>query len=136
MSKFSCECKTSCTAITVAVSVILGIITALLTVTGNFVVTPALLWAAAGVALVYIAVALIAAAGTGCSQIRECICSALAVLLTGALGTVLTAVILLTIDIAATSVIGAIITGLLVLFFSLTLGSTACLARCIAGCSE
>ena len=59
----------------------------------------------------------------------SCLCSVVNTLLAGILGTVLFAVILLAVDVAATGVIGSILVGLLVFFFSLTLTSTACLVR-------
>ena len=50
-------------------------------------------------------------------------------LLAGVLG-----VILLAVGIVATSILSAILVGVLLFFFSLTLTSTACLVRSLADC--
>lgn len=135
MSNSNCSCKIACPIIAVLASIIIGIITAFLTFSATITVTPAFLWVLFGVAIVYLAIVLLTASFR-CAGVRRCICDILQVLLTGILGTVLTSVILLAITFAATSVIGAIITGALLFFFSLTITTTACLVKCIAGCDE
>ena len=135
MTNMNCSCRTSCTGLAVVASIIIGIITSFLVFTATVTVTPAFLWVLFGIAIVWLAVLFIVTATTRRS-IRDCLCSELAVILTGILGTVLTSIILLAITFAATSVIGAIIAGVLLLFFTLTLTSTACLIKCIAGCDE
>jgi hypothetical protein len=55
----------------------------------------------------------------------------LTVLLGAIIATILFAVVLLGIEFVATSIIGAVLTGLLLLSFFLTLTETACLVRCI-----
>ncbi len=131
MANFCCNGKSDCAGIAIVASIIIGIITAFLTFTAVITVTPAFLWVVFGIAVVYLAIALIVA-----PSIRKtgCVCTNLPVLLTGILGTILAAVILLAVEFAATSVIGAIITGALLLFFSLIITSIACLVKCIAGC--
>lgn len=131
MSFFCCENKPSCVTFAVIASAILGVIAALLQITGVITVTPAFLWVALGIAIVYLAVLL---STTICCQSTvscRCTSSALAAVLTGILGTALTSVILLAVTFAATSIIGAILVGLLILFLSLIVTSTACLvSRC------
>ncbi len=130
MSILCCEKKPHCVTVAVIASVILGVIAALLRITAVITVTPAFLWVALGIAIVYLAVLL---STVGCCQIstRRCGNSALTAVLTGILGTALTAVILLGISFVATSIIGAILVGLLILFLSLIVSATACLvARC------
>ncbi|MBR5613779.1 MAG: hypothetical protein IKW64_00565 [Clostridia bacterium] len=134
MANLTCNCKSDCTGRAIAASIIIGIITAILSFTAVITVTPAFLWALLGVAVVYLAVTLLAAPAIRGAGIRGCVCNILPVLITGILGTALTAVILLGIEFAATSIIGTIITGALLLFFSLILTATACLIRCTAGC--
>ena len=131
MAVFCCETRASCTGLAVIASAILGVIAAFLRITAVITVTPAFLWVALGVAVVYLAVLL---ATTGCNQsARCCRCRgcALTALLAGILGTALVSVVLLAIAFAATSVIGAILVGLLIFFLSLILSATACL---VAGC--
>ena len=137
MSNFSCNCSCNrgsiCPLISIAVSVIVGIITTLLTITATITVTPAFLWVLLGIAVVYLAVNLIATSLFGCRRRCRCIGTPLSLVLIGILFTILLAIILLGIEFAATSVLGAIITGLLLLFFTLFITSTACLIRCFAG---
>ena len=136
MTKNCCTCRTGCTGLGIAASVIIGIVAALLTVTANIAIPTPFLWTLFGIAVGYLAVALVSASLGQTPTVRECVCSALTTLLAGILGTVLTSVILLTIDVAATGVLGAIITGLLLLFFTLTLTTTACIVRCLFGCGD
>ena len=135
MNNSTCGCRWSCVLLSVFASVAIGIVTTLLTITGTVAVTPAFLWVLFGIAVVYLAVtfAVLSAQRTRCDG---CICRALPALLTGILGTVVTSVVLLAITFAATSIIGAIFTGLLLLFFSLIISTTACLIRCAASCEN
>ena len=50
--------------------------------------------------------------------------------------TVLTALVLLAIDFAATSIIGAIISGALLGFFALVITAAACFTKCVSGCGD
>ena len=137
MSSCDCKCNFGCTFIGLIASIIIGVIAAILNFTAVITVTPAFLWVLLGIAVVYLAVALVATASANTDKCsRSCICTALSSLLTGILGTVLFSVILLGIEFAATSVIGAIFVGLLLFFFSLTVTSTACLVKCSAGCDD
>lgn len=131
MSLFGCQNRLSCTAAAVIASIIIGIITAFLRITAVIAETPAFLWLAFGIAVGYLAVTLIAAAlkrrSSCCAEVT------LGAQLAGVLGTLLFSVILLAVSFAATSVVGAIITGVLLFFVSLTLTSTACLVKCLFG---
>ncbi|MBO5321883.1 MAG: hypothetical protein J6B22_04685 [Clostridia bacterium] len=124
MSFFCCENKPSCVTLAVIASAILGVVAAFLQLTAVIAVTPAFLWVALGIAIVYLAVLL---ATDRCCRSCQCNCGALSAVLVGILGTALTSVILLAITFAATSIVGAIIVGLLVLFLSLIVTATACL---------
>lgn len=127
MSLLNCDCKRNCVLWAVIASVILGIVTAFLQITGIVTVTTAFLWVILGVAVVYLAVVLIAAALSGTS----CPDAIINALLAGILGTVLFSVILLAVGIVATGAVTAILAGLAVLFFTLTLTSTACYVKCL-----
>lgn len=127
MSLLNCDCKRNCLLWAVIASVILGIVTAFLQITGIVTVTTAFLWVILGVAVVYLAVVLIAAALSDTS----CPDAIINALLAGILGTVLFSVILLAVGIVATSPVSAILAGLALLFFSLTLTSTACYVKCL-----
>ncbi len=135
MSTSCRNCKLDCIVLAVVASLIVGIITAFLRITGAIALTPAFLWVLLGIAVVYLAVLLVSAAvfSEGCC---DRLCSIITVLLAGILGTVLLSVVLLAIEFVATSVIGAILTGALLFFFSLTITSTACTVRCFFNCND
>lgn len=135
MSLCGCNFKCNCAAAAVIASVIIGIITAFLQITAVITVTPVFLWVVFGIAIVYLGVLVVSAALTR-TQPCHCLCTVLNVLLVGILGAILFAVILLAVGITATSVISAILVGLLVLFFSLMLTSSACLVRCLNDCGD
>lgn len=61
-------------------------------------------------------------------------CTILNALLAGLLGTIFFALVLLAVGIVATSILSALLVGLLLLFFSLALTNTACLVRCLTDC--
>lgn len=135
MSTSCRSCRPGCVILSLVASLIVGIITAFLRITGAITLTPAFLWVLLGVAVVYLILVLIAAAlfRDGCC--KE-LCSIVSSLLGGILGTVLLSVILLAIEFVATSVIGAVLAGLLLFSFSLTVTSVACLVRCFFGCND
>ena len=116
-------------------SLIIGVIAAFLRITGSIIVTPAFLWVLLGIAVVYLAVtyAVAAVLRNGC-----CVnlCSIVSVLLAGILGTVLLSILLLAIEFSAASIIGAVLTGVLLFFFFLTVTSAACLVRCFLNCND
>ena len=131
----NCCIRTNCAGLAIIAGIIVGIITAFLQITAVITLTPVFLWVLFGIAVGYLAVILISLSVAEGYGIRECICSVLPVLLTGILGTVITALVLLGVTFAATSVVGAVFAGLLLLFFTITLAATACLVNCLAGCS-
>ena len=128
----NCCFKCGCTLFAVIASAIIGIVTAFLTFSATITVTPAFLWTLFGIGIGYLALTLVTNAYLSCRCGTVCTKRTIVGLLVGILGTILTSVILLGITFAATSVIGAIISGLLLFFFSLTIGETACYALCLA----
>ena len=136
MSNFNCSCScnrgSQCSLLAIGASAIVGIIATLLTITAVITVTPAFLWVTLGFAVVYLALGLLTSSIPG--KRKKCVCERLRAQLTGILGTVLTSIILLGVAFAATSVLGAIIAGLLMFFFSLMITSTACLIKCKENC--
>lgn len=132
MALCNCNSRWNCTSLTVIASVIIGVIAAFLQITAVITVAPVFLWVTFGIAVGYLAVTLIGAAlarrengGVGCY-------STLTAQLVGILGTILFSVILLAIPFAATSFLGAIVVGLLLFFFTLTVTATACVVKCLA----
>lgn len=134
MNLANCQCKCSCTLATVIAAVIIGVIAAFLQITGVITVTAAFLWVVFGIAIVYLAV-LAVTAGLRRRTDNDGCCGPVNTLLVGILGTILFAVILLAVGIVATSVISAILVGLLLFFFTLTVGGTACYVRCLTDCA-
>ncbi len=128
-----CGCRYNCTLFSIVTSLVLGIIAAFLTITAVITIPVAFLWVLLGVSIGYLAISLITSVFV--SDCSQCVSRNLGLLLGGALLTVLTSAILLAVTFAATSVVGAIFTGVLIFGFSLTLTSGACLAKCLA-CSE
>lgn len=135
MSTSCRSCRTGCTFIAVIVSLIVGIVTAFLRITGTITLAPAFLQVLLAIAVAYLGLTLISGAiyRDGCC---EGLCSIITALLSGVVGTILLAIVLLNIEFAIASVIGAIITGALLFFFFLTVTSTACLVRCFFNCGD
>ncbi len=129
-------CRCPCILAAGIVSLILGILAAFLQITGMIAIGTPLLWALLGIAVAYLGLLVLAAAPERDSGGCDCLCPVLRALLTGILGTVLFAVILLVVDIAAASVLGALLTGLLVLSFALMLTASACFVRSLFGCGD
>lgn len=132
----NCSCKCSCAIASIIASVIVGVVTAFLQIAAVITVAPAFLWAAFGIAVVYLGGAAITTALACRCRSGDCACAGLELMLTGALGTVLLALVLLAVGITATSIVSAILVGLLVLFFALMLTSTACYVSALADCTE
>ena len=129
MPTCNCNFRCSCVVAAVIASVILGVVAAFLQITGAVTVTPAFLWVVLGVAIGYLGILLATA-----DRERAGCCAALGTTLAGILGAALFSVVLLAVGVTATSVVSAILVGLLVLFAALTVAGTACLVRCATGC--
>lgn len=134
MGVCSCTNRCRCTWASWIVSIIIGVVTAFLQITGTITVTTVFLWVTFGIAVAFLGIAALTADGTG--DTSTCLCRALRALLGGALGTILLSVLLLAIGITATSIFSAILVGLLLFFFSLLLTSTACYASTAANCDD
>ena len=132
MAFLNCDCRCNCTPLAFIASLIIGVVAAFLQITAVITVTPAFLWVLFGIAVGFLGIGVLTADCRRCDS--GCSCNALSGLLIGALGTALVAVILLGVTFAATSVVGAIFTGLLLFFFAFLLGSAACLIR--ARCAD
>jgi len=131
MTETNCYCKASCTGKAIIASTVIGILAAIFRFTALITITPAFLWVLFGIAIGYLGITLLTSAC--CSEAKSC-CKNLGTFLAGILGTVLTSLILLGITFAATSVIGAIMTGFLLFFFSLLIISSTCIIRCRYNC--
>ncbi len=121
-------CKCSCSLYAFVASLVIGIIVAVLRYTAIIAVTPAFLWVALGIAVVYLAILFIVFA-TSEGVLKRCATSALTVLLYAILAAILSSVILLGVGFATTSVLGAILTGVLLTSSALIFSETACLIK-------
>ena len=131
MSQNNCECTLNCATKSVIASIIIGIVAGFLRFTATITVTPAFLWVLFGIGIGFLGIELLSSS-LFCVE-RGC-CRILDIFLIGIFGTVLTALILLGITFAATSIIGAIITGFLLFFFTLSVTTSGCLIRCRNNC--
>lgn len=136
MAFMDCNCRCRCTLAALIVSAILGVLTAFLQITGIITVAPVFLWVVLGISVVYLGVLVVATALSRNTEVCGCRCGILSALLIGILGAILFALVLLAVGIVATSPINAILVGLLLFFFSLTLTGTACLVRCLSDCES
>ena len=136
MSLFGCNncCKCSCVIFAIVSSIILGIATAFLQITGTITITTVFLWVALGIAVVYLGILTLSTALTRRDSQYGCLCDSLGAALAGILGSVLFSVVLLALGIVATSILSAVLAGLVVGFLALTITSTACLVKQFANC--
>lgn len=130
MTNSNYGCRTNCVVLSVIAAIIVGAVTAILAVTAVIASTPAFLWVALGVGAVSLALTFLSAV-FGDSEAKDCIADVFPALITGIFGTLLTALVLLAITFAATSIVGAIILGALLLFLTLTVTIAACIIRCL-----
>lgn len=129
----NCSCKCNCTLLVLIASIILGIVAAVLRITAVITVTPAFLWTLLGISIGYLILTQVTSVFI--RDCTECVRETLTATLLGALVTAVLSVVLLGVTFAATSFIGAILTGLLIFAFFFTLGSSTCLTKCLA-CSD
>ncbi len=123
--------RCNCLGVAVIGSIIVGIITAFLTFMAVITLTPAFLWVVFGIAVVYLAIELVTTA-LGRETVRRCSCANNTAWSIGVIGAIIVSLVLLAVEFAATSVIGAIFAGLLLAFFTLIITTTICKIRCIA----
>lgn len=128
-------CVRDCVTWALIVSIVAGIVTAFLRITAVIELSVVALAVALGIGVVYLALLLLTAALVRGTEYTGCLCRRVNAALIGALLTVLAAVVLLAIPFAATSIIGAIVYGILAAGFTLLLTATACTVRCLTGCS-
>lgn len=137
MGSLNCCCRMSCTALGLITGLIAGVVTLVLNITGTVTVLPLFAWIGFGIAVGFLVVTLLVAAFTNeCGKIRECICKALSSVFFGAIGTIITALVLLSVDFGGISIIGAIVYGVFAFFFIFLFIAVTCLTKCYASCEE
>lgn len=135
MTSCNCPCKSNCALIAVIISAILGVVAAFLQISGVITVTTAFLWVTLGIAVVYLGL-LVATTMSRRNGALNCLCSGLNAVLAGILGTILFALVLLAVGITATSILSAVLVGLLIAFLTLIFTASACLVRCVTDCDD
>ena len=129
MSNNICGCRRDCAFWALIVSLVVGVLVAFLTVTAVIVLTPVVAIVALGFAAVYLALLAIFSRRTdGC-------CRALKAVLLGLLVTIAAALTILVFSFAATSIIGAIVTGIGAAGATLALTASACYVSCTDDCT-
>ena len=131
-----CNCKIRCPVLAMIVSAIIGVLAAFFQITGVITVSPVFLWVVFGISVVYLAVQVLATVLRRDCEMRRCACASLQTVLAGILGAALISLILLAVGITATSVLSALLVGLLLFFFSLILTGTACYVNCVTDCDR
>ena len=136
MAIFGCECKRNCTLAALIFSIAVGVLTACFQSTGVITGTSVFLQVVFGGSIVYLGTLLIAAALRRPTEEVDCPCNVVGLLLIAILGAIVTALSLLAVGSVATSIINAILVGLLLFFFALEVAMTACYVRCLNGCDN
>ena len=136
MAIFSNGRSWGCTGLSIVAAVILGIVTAFLQISAVAAVVPVYLWAAIGIAAALLLATLISTAISQRGASCPCLYTALSAQLGGILGTILFSFVLLLVDIAAASVLGALLAGVQVFFFALAVAATACVVKCQVNCKN
>ena len=137
MSTFSCNCncKCRCPLAAIVLAVVLGVVAAFLQITGTITATPAFLWTLFGIGVVYLGALVAVTVVSRRADANNCLCPTLSTVLAGIVGTILFATVLLGVGIVATSIVSAVLVGILAGFFFLMIAATACLVRYLANCS-
>ena len=127
MSEFINKCN--CALLSFVASIAVGVIAAVLLYTAVIAIAPVFYWVTLGIAVGFLAIAFATSLNNrDCSSSR---CRTfVSTFIIGALGTILSSLILLGVGFAATSVIGAIVFGGLLFFLSLLVTSAACAIKC------
>lgn len=131
MTEVNCCNRQGCALFSVIISIIAGAVATLLTVTAAVTVTPVFYWVIFGIAVAFLLASFLTVSRR---NLGECTCLSLRLFLAGILGTVTAALVLLGVGFVATSILGAIITGILVLSFSLFITSAVCIVRSAVDC--
>ena len=132
----SCQCRWNCTAIGIIISIIAGVVGAILLATTTPVIPVAIYWGALVTALVFLTVVLIATAISRLAGTGTCLCDTLPTVLAGIIGTIVLSIVVLVLNIATITIPIAILLGVLITFIGILLSGLVCLITCIAGCNS
>ena len=135
MNVTNCNRRIECAFLSIAASIIVGIVAAIAQFTALITLTPVFYVVAFGIAVLFLLVLLALSPVLDKTACRGCCNSNVKLATIGILGTIVTAIILIAVSFAATSVLGAIVVGLLAAFFTLMITSSVCAVNCASACS-
>ena len=115
MTNNCCTCRRNCMVLALIASGLIGVVAAFLRITGVITVPTAILAGAFVLAAVYLATLLVVSSLLRAQFENGCLCPA--------------------VPFAATSVVGALVTGVLAAGASLIFAGTACLVKCLTDCN-
>ncbi len=134
MREINCNRRVECAFVAVAASIIAGIVAAIAQFTAIITLVPVFYIVAFGIAVLFLGVLLALLPVLDRTACRSGCNSNVKLLTAGILGTIFTAIILLAVGFAATSVLGAIFVGLVAAFFTLMVTSAVCTINCASEC--
>lgn len=134
MRMANCNTRVECAFLSIAASVLVGIVAAIAQFTAIITLTTVFYIVAFGIAVLFLAVLLALLPMPYRTACQGCCNSNIKLTTAGILGTIATSIILIAVGFAATSVLGAIFVGLLAAFFALIVTSVVCAVNCAASC--
>ncbi len=130
----NCNSRIECAFLAIAASIIVGVVAAISQFTAIVTFSTIFYIVAFGIAVLFLGVLLALVPVLYRTACRNCCNSNVKLTTVGILGTIVTAIILIAVGFAATSVLGAIFVGLLAAFFTLIITSVVCTINCAASC--
>jgi hypothetical protein len=121
----------ACLLIGITLSIIFGVIVGILFFIGYVPLIETAVWIAFGIAAFALAILLISAIFSNREKVYKCLRANAGALLTGIIGTLITAIAALSIILTPGSVLIAILIGLGAIFLGVTLTALVCLILCL-----
>ena len=122
--------RNNCVGIAVIVSIIVGAIAAITAFGLGLILGPVFSWIALAIAVVALLITLAIAVFADCDS-RRCLSRVFPTIITGIIGAIVAAIILLLLPEGVAVLVTAVFTGLLFAFLSLILTVTVCFIRCV-----
>lgn len=133
MRQTSCNCRVECGFLALAAAVVAGVVAAIAQYTAIITLTTVFYIVAFGIAVLFLAVLLALLPNLYKTACQGCN-SNLKLTTIGILGTIVTSIVLIAVGFAATSILGAIVVGLLAASFTLIITSVVCTVNCAGEC--
>ena len=133
MRQTSCNCRVECGFLSLAAAVVAGVVAAIAQYTAIITLTTVFYIVAFGIAVLFLGILLASLPSLYKTACHGCN-SNLKLTTIGILGTIVTSVVLIAVGFSATSILGAIVVGLLAAFFTLIITSVVCTINCAGEC--